>query len=124
MRGLTLFVASVAAGGLLLVWLVGTWMLDLRLEDQSVSIWLALVAVLALFPAVLAALPPKFSLALLGAAVLAMGVSGWQVLQTPGDGGIGGIIVLMVAIPVAGFGLAVIALRSIVVAQKQIPNDF
>lgn len=81
--------------------------------DPADGDWLTLggfAAVLAGFPALLALVPTRSALVLLAVIAALFGWQGIAVLNTPGDGAIGGFFLLVVDAVLVVFGLFVIAL--------------
>jgi len=117
----SLLVLCVLLAGVGVACWVGIGMFDLR-PDRSGNGWAlaAMILVLGGFPALLAALKPRASLALLIGAAVLLGIWGASVFSLPGDGAIGGFILLLVDAVLVIFGLAVIGLRSLVIKNPAI----
>lgn len=111
-----LLVTGVLLAGVAVVCWVGIGMFDLR-PDRSGNGWALAAMILALggFPALLAALKPRVGLALLTGIAVLLGIWAATILSIPGDGAIGGFLILLVDAVFVIFGLAVIGLRSLLI---------
>lgn len=116
----TLFVIGVFLAGVAVACWVGIGMFDADPTYGDGRLLLALMSVaLGGFPALLAALPPRAGLFVLGGIAVLLGLWGASVLSIPGDGAIGGVILLFVDVVLVLYGLAVIGLRALIIKNPE-----
>lgn len=111
MRRLGIFSASVFLVGLLLTVLVAISVLGMDVGDLSKAAFWQLAAVLAFFPAILAAVPTRYALSLLGIAALLCGYWVWELSYVTSDGGMGMVIVGIFSFVFIVYALVVVVLR-------------
>lgn len=118
MRRDVLLAVGVALAGVAVACWVGLGFLGMKPGHSEDSLMLALMA--AFFgglPAVLVLLPTRIALAgLIGIAAL-LGIWGLSVLSIPGDGAIGGFILLFADVVFVLFGLSMIGLRYAIIKK-------
>ena len=116
----SLFVIGVFLAGVVVACAVGIGMFDMDPTYGDGRLMLSLMAlVIGGFPALLAALPPRAGLFVLGAIAVLLGIWGASVLSIPGDGAIGGVILLFVDVVFTLYGLAVIGLRALIIKNHE-----
>ncbi|QZH76342.1 MAG: hypothetical protein JY451_07350 [Erythrobacter sp.] len=97
--------------GLLITLLLAIFVLGMEVGDiNKVAFWRR-AGVLALFPAMLAAIPVRYALSLVGVAGLLCGYWVWELSYATNDGGMGMAIVGMVSFVFISYALIVVALR-------------
>lgn len=119
----TLLVLGVFCAGLLLTYLVVRGMFDIDFDGANGGFFVLGAIVLAGFPALLAALSPRVAIVTLGAIAALLGVWAASVISMPGDGAIGGFILLIVDFAFVLFGLAIIGLRKLINKKPTAEND-
>ncbi len=93
-------------------------MFDINTADEFGPL-AAMILVLGGFPAVLAALEPRAALALLMGGAVLLGIWAASILSIPGDGAIGGILILVVDVVLTLYGLAAIGLRKLIIKSPE-----
>ncbi|QPC98581.1 hypothetical protein [Qipengyuania soli] len=119
----TFLVLGVFLAGLLLTYLVGRGMLDMDIDEANGGFFLLGAIVLAGFPALLAALSPRVAIATLAVIAALLGLWGASVLSIPGDGAIGGFLLLVVDFAFVLYGLAIIGLRKLIIKKPVTQDD-
>lgn len=108
-----IFSALVFVFGLLITWLLAFGVLGMGTGDASSLDFWRLATVWALFPAILAAIPARYALLLIGLAAILCGYWLWELSKVTSDGGMGMAIVGIVTFVMIAYALSVVAMRRV-----------
>ena len=123
MRNQFVLVLAVLLVGVFLSYVIGRGMFDMKFDSANGEFFAFGAIILGGFPAVLAALPTRAALLSLGTIAGLFGLWGIAVLSTPGDGAIGGFLVLFVDVVLFLYGLAIIGLRKLTISKHSAAHD-
>ncbi|MFM7379284.1 MAG: hypothetical protein ACKO1O_14340 [Erythrobacter sp.] len=115
-----LLVAGVLLAGVAVACWVGIGFFGMKPGHDEDGLMLALMAAFfGGFPALLVLLPNRIALAILVGIAALLGLWGISVFNLPGDGAIGGFILLFADVVFLLFGLAVIGLRALLIKNLE-----